>query len=271
MTSPLSSALAARSALATRLRHLRLDAGLAGHQLSLVCGWHPAKTSRIENTRAVPSDADIRAWCAACGADGQAEDLIAAARTATSMYVEWKRLNRAGLASLQQEIVPLVERTRAFRVYCSHVVPGLLQTPEYAAAVITAYGTFHGAADDVAAAAAARVKRSKVLHKRGRQFAFLIEESVLHSRIADPETTAAQLEHLAELAGLPQVSLGVVATRARGRCGRWSPSPSTTTPRSVSSCCPHGSPSPRPARSPPTSGPSRTSPQAPSTGPAPMP
>lgn len=79
MTSPLSSAQAARTALATRLRHLRLDAGLAGHQLSRACGWHPAKTSRIENTRAVPSDADIRAWCAACGADGQAEDLIAAA------------------------------------------------------------------------------------------------------------------------------------------------------------------------------------------------
>ncbi|AWZ06860.1 transcriptional regulator [Streptomyces sp. ICC1] len=214
MTSPLSSAQAARTALATRLRHLRLDAGLAGHQLSVACGWHPAKTSRIENTRALPSDADIRAWCTACGADGQAEDLIAAARSATSMYVEWKRLNRAGLASLQKEIVPLVERTRAFRVYCSHVVPGLLQTPEYAAAVITAYGTFHGAADDVEAAAAARVKRSRVLHKRGRQFAFLIEESVLHSRIAAPETIAAQLEHLAELARLPQISLGVVATRA---------------------------------------------------------
>ncbi|MGW7029197.1 helix-turn-helix domain-containing protein [Streptomyces xanthophaeus] len=214
MTSPLSSAQAARTALATRLRHLRLDAGLAGQQLSVACGWHPAKTSRIENTRALPSDADIRAWCEACGAEGQAEDLIAAARSATSMYVEWKRLNRAGLASLQQEIVPLVERTRAFRVYCSHVVPGLLQTPQYAAAVITAYGTFHGAHDDVEAAAAARVKRSRVLHKRGRQFAFLIEESVLHSRIADPETTTTQLEHLAELAGLPQISLGIIATRA---------------------------------------------------------
>ncbi|MGW7342824.1 DUF5753 domain-containing protein [Streptomyces sp. NPDC054854] len=108
----------------------------------------------------------------------------------------------------------MVERTRAFRVYCSHVVPGLLQTPAYAAAVITAYGTFHSAADDVEAAGAARVKRSKVLHRRGRQFAFLIEESVLHSRIADAETTAVQLEHLAGLAGLPQVSLGIVATRA---------------------------------------------------------
>ncbi|MGW8784462.1 Scr1 family TA system antitoxin-like transcriptional regulator [Streptomyces sp. NPDC055796] len=93
-------------------------------------------------------------------------------------------------------------------MYCSHVVPGLLQISPYAAAVISAYGTFHGATDDIEAAAAARGKRSRVLHKRGRTFAFLIEESVLHSRIADPETTAAQLEHPVELAALPQVSLG---------------------------------------------------------------
>ncbi|MFI5867426.1 helix-turn-helix domain-containing protein [Streptomyces sp. NPDC051546] len=214
MTSPLSSAQAARTALATRLRHLRLDAGLAGHQLSEACGWHPAKTSRLEHGHAIPSDTDIRTWCTACDADGQAEDLIAAMRSATSMYMEWKRLNRAGLTSLQQEIVPLVEHTRQFRVYCSNVIPGLLQTPAYAAAVISAYGTFHGTTDDVEAAAAARVKRSRVLRKRGRQFAFLIEEAVLHSGLAGPETTAAQLDHLLELTTLPQVSLGIIATRA---------------------------------------------------------
>ncbi|MFB7256132.1 Scr1 family TA system antitoxin-like transcriptional regulator [Streptomyces nojiriensis] len=53
-----------------------------------------------------------------------------------------------------------------------------------------------------------------VTNKRGRRFAFLIEESVLHSRIAGPDTTGAQPEHLIELAGLPQVSLGVIAARA---------------------------------------------------------
>ncbi|MFI5621718.1 Scr1 family TA system antitoxin-like transcriptional regulator [Streptomyces sp. NPDC051567] len=87
-------------------------------------------------------------------------------------------------------------------------------TPAYAAAVISAYGTFHGTTDDVEAAAAARVKRSRVLRKRGRQFAFLIEEAVLHSGLAGPETTAAQLDHLLELTTLPQVSLGIIATRA---------------------------------------------------------
>jgi hypothetical protein len=214
MSSPLSSAQAARVALAMRLRHLRLDAGLPSGDLSMACGWHPAKTSRIEHAKAAPSDADLRAWCTACGADDQAQDLIAAARNAHSMYTEWRRLNRAGLVSLQREVAPLMERTRQFRVYCSHVVPGLLQTPAYAAAVITAYGRFHHTTTDIDAAAAARVKRSRILHKRGRRFAFLIEEPVLHSRLVDQDTVTEQLAHLEETAGLPQVSLGIVPARA---------------------------------------------------------
>ncbi|GGS29516.1 hypothetical protein Snoj_25930 [Streptomyces nojiriensis] len=76
------------------------------------------------------------------------------------------------------------------------------------------HGHKPGAADDVEAAAAARVKRPRVLRKRGRRFAFLIEECQLHSHIAGPDATTTQLEYLIELAGLPQVCLGVIATRA---------------------------------------------------------
>ncbi|WP_407841365.1 Scr1 family TA system antitoxin-like transcriptional regulator [Streptomyces sp. DSM 116496] len=215
MSSPLSSAQEARAALALRLRHLRLDAGLAGGVLSDRCGWNGAKTSRIEHAKAAPSDADIRAWCTACGAEDQEADLIAAARSANSMYVEWKRLNRAGLTRLQNEIVPLMDRTRSFRVYCSHVVPGLLQTHGYAAAVIAAYGAFHAAPDtDADSAARARLARSRILNKRGRTFAFLLEESVLLPGVADKETTVAQLDRLLEVFALPQVSLGIVPAGA---------------------------------------------------------
>lgn len=214
MPSPLSSAQAARLALASRLRDLRLDAGLAGQELSVICGWDPAKTSRIEHARAAPSDADIRAWCRACGVDDQAADLVAAARTADSMYVQWKRLNRGGLRHLQQEVVPLFERTRAFRVYCSNVVPGLLQTEGYARAVLTAYSAFHQDATDVEAGAAARVARSHVIRDCRHRFALLVEESVLYSGIAPAAATAEQLGYLLEVMALPSVSLGIVPTRA---------------------------------------------------------
>ncbi|WP_369405638.1 helix-turn-helix domain-containing protein [Streptacidiphilus neutrinimicus] len=50
-TSPLSTVQAARETIAGRLRELRLDAGLTGDELSRRCGWHAAKTSRIEHTK----------------------------------------------------------------------------------------------------------------------------------------------------------------------------------------------------------------------------
>lgn len=127
--SPSSSAQAAREALAVRLTHLRKDAGLTGCELSARCGWHQVKTTRIQKGDAPPSDTDIRAWCSACGADDQADDLIATARAVDSMYLEWRRLHRNGMRKVQQDWNTLHERTRVCRVYVSNVPPGLFQTP----------------------------------------------------------------------------------------------------------------------------------------------
>ena len=216
--SPSSSVQDARKAIAQRLRDLRLDAGLTGHQLSEACGWHAAKTSRIEHARAVPTDADIRAWCKACGADGQTADLIAATRTADSMYVEWRRLQRGGLRSIQASYQPLYERTRTFRVYCSNVMPGVAQTPEYAAALMGVIADFHGAdPDDSAEAAQARIDRSQMVRRGRARFALLLEETVLRYRIGDDATMAGQLGHLLATMALPSVSVGIVPFTAQRR------------------------------------------------------
>src|SRR6202046_2842896 len=83
------SAKRARRELAERLREIRRDAGLTARALSAAAGWHESKTSRIESAKQAPSDADIRSWCRICGVDDRAADLIAASRTADSLYVEW--------------------------------------------------------------------------------------------------------------------------------------------------------------------------------------
>ncbi|KAB8162909.1 helix-turn-helix domain-containing protein [Streptomyces sp. 3MP-14] len=212
-----SSVQAARKAIADRLHGLRLDAGLTAHRLSETCGWHPAKTSRIEHAKAAPSDADIRAWCRACGADDQVADLIAASRDADSMYIEWKRLQRGGLRQLQESRVPLYERTRLFRTYSSHVMPGLLQTPEYATALMAAITDFRGTPNDVAEAVEARMARSDVIRQGRARFAMLIEESVLRYQIGSPEVMAGQLGALLSAMALPAVSLGIVPFSARSR------------------------------------------------------
>lgn len=214
-TSPSSSAQAAREALAVRLLHLRRDAGLNGRELSARCGWHPAKTTRIQKAEAAPTDADIRAWCEACGAEDQVEDLIATARAVESMYVEWRRLHRTGMRNVQEHFYTLHEQTSVCRAYVSNVVPGFFQTPAYATALMRSITDFQGTPDDVAEAVAARVARSRFLYEGNHRFVVLMEEWVLRSRLGGPETMAGQLQHLRAVMPLVSVSLGIIPFTAQ--------------------------------------------------------
>ncbi|MFE7427673.1 helix-turn-helix domain-containing protein [Streptomyces sp. NPDC057545] len=213
--SPSSSAQSAREALAVRLQHLRKDAGLTGKELSARCGWHPAKTTRIQKGVVSPSDTDIRTWCSACGADDQADDLIATARAVNSMYMEWRRLHRNGMRQVQQDWYALHEQTRHCRVYLSNVPPGFLQTPAFATALMNQITRFQGTPDDVAEAVAARVARSRFLYEGGHRYVVLMEESVLRYRTADPEAMRGQLRHLLAVMPLASVSLGIIPFTAQ--------------------------------------------------------
>ncbi len=213
--SPSSSAQAAREALAVRLTHLRKDAGLTGKELSARCGWHPAKTTRIQKGEVQPTDVDIRAWCAACGAVEQAEDLIATARAVDSMYVEWRRSHRMGMRQTQEDIYDRYAQSGATRAYVSNVVPGFFQTPAYATALMEAITDFQGTPNDVSEAVAARVARSRFLYEGGHRFIVLMEECVLRYRVGDAETMAGQLRHLLTVMPLPSVSLGIIPFTAQ--------------------------------------------------------
>ncbi|MBW1601857.1 helix-turn-helix domain-containing protein [Streptomyces sp. JJ66] len=212
-----SSAQEAREIIAARLAELRREAELTGHELALRCGWSPAKSSRIERAKTPPSASDIRAWCRATGFEEQTEDLVAANRQADQMYVHWKKLHRHGMRRAQEEVVPLYQKTRRFRIYCSNVMPGILQTEPYAAGLLSAIATFQGTPDDSANAAASRRARSRVLHEGDHRFAFLLEETVLRYRIADDEALAGQLGYLLTVISLPNVSLGVIPFTAPRR------------------------------------------------------
>ncbi|MFI0718936.1 helix-turn-helix domain-containing protein [Streptomyces sp. NPDC021224] len=211
-TSPSSSVQAARQNLAERLREIRLDAGITKREVAARCGWSEAKSGRIENARTAPSDDDVRRWCHACGAASLAPDLIAANRAADSLYVQWRRLQRTGLKQLQDSHRPLFERTTHFKVYCSNVVPGFLQTPGYATALLRSIATFRDLPDDVDAAVAARIDRSRIIHEGRARFAILIEEAVLRYRLGDFSVMASQLGALLSAMDLPAVSLGIIPT-----------------------------------------------------------
>lgn len=162
-SSPVSSVQQAKVALGLRLREIRKDHGITACALAAAAGWHESKASRIENGRTPPSDEDIRTYTRLCRAEGQTRDLIATARGIDGMYVEWRRIEHAGLGRVREPVRPLFERTRRFRIYQSWVVPGLPQTPDYTREMLRTVVALRGAPDDVEDAVASRVARQHVL------------------------------------------------------------------------------------------------------------
>lgn len=215
--SPSSSAQAAREHVARQLRDLRKDAGLTVTELASQCGWHHAKTSRIENARTPPSPTDIRLWCRATGTTDQVPDLIAASQHAESLYREWRQRVRTGLRKLQDSYVELYKSTSLLRVYSPVLVPGLLQTEGYAQALLSTNARFLGVPDDAAEAAAARLQRSRIIHEPGHRFVMVVEEAVLYYQLGNSEAMAAQLGYLLTAGALPAVSFGIIPMATRER------------------------------------------------------
>ncbi|NUH40622.1 DNA-binding protein [Streptomyces samsunensis] len=134
-------------------------------------------------------------------------------------HTEWSERLCGGMKQLQDSMVQIYRNTELLRVYSSTLVPGLLQTEGYAAAVLRTSASFRELpVDDSLEAARARVERSRVIHERGHRFMILIEESVLYCQMAHTDAMDGQLGHLLSAGTLPTVSLGIIpmATRERG-------------------------------------------------------
>jgi transcriptional regulator with XRE-family HTH domain len=208
---PSSSAKQAREALGARLRELRQDAGLTARALAAATGQHFTRVSKIEHGVQAPSDKDIRDWCRACAAESQIPDLIATARAVESSYLEFRRQARSGMRRvLGPHTVQLYENTELFRVYEHNVIPGLFQTAEYAAAMLSFWVQFLNTPNDIQTAVAARMERQRVIYQRHKRFSVILEEQALRTWFGTAETQAGQLDRLLAVMSLPTVTLGIV-------------------------------------------------------------
>lgn len=225
-TSPSSSAKQALEALGVRLRELRKDAGLSGRALATATGQHFTRVSKIEHGVQTPTDQDIRDWCCACGIEEQIPDLIATVRAVESAYLEFRRQSRAGMKRLVgAHTVPLYERTNLFRIYEHNVIPGLFQTAEYTAAMLSFWIKFLDTPNDLVDAVATRMERQRVIYHRGKRFVVVLEEQALRTWFGTSETQAEQLDRLLAVMSLPTVSLGIIPMMieriAVGSTGFW--------------------------------------------------
>jgi transcriptional regulator with XRE-family HTH domain len=209
-----SSVHQAREALGHRLRDLRKDAGLSGVGLAERAGWHSSKVSKIEYGRQTPSEEDIRVWCRHTGADDQVPDLIAAVRHIEAAYVEWRRTLGTGTRRRQNTSRKLEARTRLLRWYEPVLVPGLLHTAEYAAAVLRRVIDFYRVPDDLEAGVATRMQRQQILYRGDHRCHFVVAQQALVTTVGDDEVMIGQLDRLLAAMSLPRVTLGIVPSGA---------------------------------------------------------
>ncbi|MBO0609600.1 helix-turn-helix transcriptional regulator [Myceligenerans salitolerans] len=198
-----------RTALGARLRDLRRAAGMTGQQLAESLSWARSKVSKIENAHQPPTDEDVRSWCAATNSTDQVESLLAELHTLQTRHQEWERVLRGGMASTQNAVARREEETRLFRGYESGIVPGLLQTPAYATAILERVSRTWGRTD-LEAAVVARMRRQDVLRDPSKQFRFVITEAVLLYNLCSPGDMLGQVDRLREATALPNVRFGII-------------------------------------------------------------
>ncbi|MGH3320567.1 MAG: helix-turn-helix domain-containing protein [Streptosporangiaceae bacterium] len=198
-----------RARLGAELRRLRLLAGLSGRKLAAHIGIGQASVSRIENAQAVPSLPEVMAWADAVGASEESRAvLVGLTESALNEVEAWRTSQQAGMPALQADVAALEATAQTLRIFQPTIVPGLLQTAEYARQVFTASDvTGRG---EYAPAVAARVERQQILYESGRVFEFVLTEPALRWRAGPPSVLRPQLDRVVTVSTLDNVSVGVI-------------------------------------------------------------
>lgn len=211
----------ARHALGARLRDLRQQSGLTGRQIAESLSWTASKVSKLENGRQTPSDDDIRAWTSATDSEAEAEALLASLHTLEVQHAEWRRVLRTGLRPRQEQLIEWDQRTRLFRAFEATVVPGLLQTAEYARTRFSEGARRMSLPNDVNEAVQRRIQRQEILYRLDKRFHFVLTEAALRFRLCEPEVMLGQLDRLVSLSQLPNVRLGIIGFETRYTTAPW--------------------------------------------------
>jgi transcriptional regulator with XRE-family HTH domain len=123
----------------------------------------------------------------------------------------WERYDAITLPSWFSLFVGLEQGASQIRVYEAQLVPGLLQTREYAEAVARS-GTAERSDAEVARHVDLRMQRQAVLEREPDPLRLWValDEAVLRRVVGSPALMAEQLRHLAEVAERPKVTIQVM-------------------------------------------------------------
>ncbi len=201
--------LGKRRRLGVELRRLREQAGLSGRQLADQIGMSQSKVSRIESGAALPSIPQVTSWMVAVGASGPTASRVMALADTAYAGVDFWDAAMTERSSLQPDFQEIEDRSRAVLVYEPTLVPGLLQTAEYARRVFAMFDPPY-AGSDIPDAVVGRLDRQVALFDPAREFAFIITEAALRWQPGPPGLMPAQLDRIASISTLGNVTVGVI-------------------------------------------------------------
>ncbi|MFF5220786.1 Scr1 family TA system antitoxin-like transcriptional regulator [Micromonospora sp. NPDC000212] len=186
---------------AEELRLARSTGGLSQAALAEALSYSGALVAKVETCERRPSLDFARRCDAVLGADGRFERIQ-------------RRISRETVVPWVRDWTGVEAEATALRWYEPLYVPGLLQTEEYARAVLVGAGLF--GADEIEQQVTTRLDRQALL-TRGRPplLTAVIDEYTLRRGIGGSEVMREQLQHLVKVGStLPRVRIQVVPLSA---------------------------------------------------------
>jgi len=198
-----------RRRLALELRRLREAARLTCEEVAEHLECSAPKISRVETGRVSVSPRDVRDMLELYGVPEQQRDsLVQLSRD--SRQKGWWHAYGDTVQPQFATYVGLESAASEIRVYEVNIIPGLLQTEDYARTIIRS-GMMNGNQDDVDRQVALRMARQPALTRDDPPMLWtVVDEAALRRRVGGTELMRAQLEHVLELSGLKNVAMQVI-------------------------------------------------------------
>jgi transcriptional regulator with XRE-family HTH domain len=199
-----------RRRLALELRRLREAARLTCEEVADHLECSASKISRVETGRVSVSPRDVRDMLEFYGVPAeQRESLVQLARDSRQKGW-WHAYSDTTMQPQFVTYVGLESAASEIRMYEVNLIPGLLQTEDYARAVISA-GMMNSPGEDVERRVALRMARQPALTRDDPPKIWaVLDEAALRRRVGGASLMRMQLEHLLTQAGLPNVAVQVI-------------------------------------------------------------
>jgi transcriptional regulator with XRE-family HTH domain len=198
-----------RRQLGAELRRMREDAHRTVADVAGELGWSESKLSRIETAHTGIRNADLERLLAAYGADEAARSKLSAMAGRSRQKAWWEAYGDA-LMDAYETYIGFEAEAVSISTYESQVVPGLLQTAEYASAIMQA--SFMDDPQDIFdRRVQVRMARQAVLTRDPPpRLRAILDEAVLRREVGGPDVLRRQMLRLIEVSEQPTITIQVL-------------------------------------------------------------